>query len=274
MAQGFLVGLPQRLFDSDGAPAAGWTVETFTATGTFTTPLITYSDATLLSSNGVSVTTDASGYYRMFVAISTLIDIRVKNAAGVTQFTLLSLEPMAPIVGFDPATSYNRSGATDTNGTYASAIVSSLTNSDVKVLAADATANSGSTGATLTTLTGLSWTLVAGATYAFRVRGKVGMTTNGGLSMAFKYTTLTLTSIVANAIQRTASVFALAQSTTTTDQAKFIDQKTTVYLDVELYGSLVVSTGGSLAVQFAQNTSNADTTTVYKGFVAEFVRTS
>lgn len=115
--QGFLVGFPQRLFDADGAPAALWTVETFTATGTFTTPLITYSDATLLTANGVSVTADASGYFRMFVAADTLLDLRVFNAASppVQQFTLLSVEPMAT---YDESASYDRTGATDSNGTY------------------------------------------------------------------------------------------------------------------------------------------------------------
>jgi hypothetical protein len=262
MAQGFLVGLPQRLFDADGVPAAGWTVETFTATGTFAVPLITYSDATLLSSNGASVTTDASGYYRMFLSAGVLVDIRVKNASAVTQFTMLSVEPQAVGVA---------AGGTITSPIITSPTLSSITNLDKRVLAADATAAS---NATLASLTGFSWTLTAAGTYAFRIGGKVGMTTNGGLAMAFKYTTLTLTSIIVNATQRTASVFALTQSTTTTDQTKFIDQKAVVYIHVELAGSLIVNAGGTLAVQFAQNTSHIDTTTVFKGFVGEFVRTS
>lgn len=287
MAQGYLVGLPQRLFDANGEPADLWTFETFVADGTFTTPLTTYSDADLTQANQNPLTL-SDGYIvvsnaiaGMFVGAGVQLDIRIKNAAGDTVITLLSQLPAA---GYDPTASYNRTGATDTGGTYTNATLSSpvvtfptlsgITNSDVKVLAADATANSGTTGATLTSLTGFSWTLVAGATYAFRVRGKVGFTTNGGLSMAFKYTTLTLTSIIATAAQRTASAFALAQSTTTTDQTKFIDQKAVLYIDVELIGSLVVNAGGTLAVQFAQNTSHSDTTTVFKGLVGEFVRTS
>lgn len=95
MAQGFLCGLPQRLFDSNGEPAVDWTVETFTADGTLTTPLITYSDSGLTSANGISVTTDASGYYRMFVASGLPLDMRVSNELDVLQFTLLGVEPMA-----------------------------------------------------------------------------------------------------------------------------------------------------------------------------------
>ncbi len=276
MAQGFMATLPIRIFDSDGAPAVGWKIGTWVADGTFTTPLTTYSTANLGATNTNPVITDASGYCRIFVAQSVLLDITVKNASDVLQFTMLNIEPMS---GFDAATSYDRTGATDSNGTYANATLtaptlSSVKNTDTKVLAADATASSATTGTTLTSLTGFSWTLVAAGTYAFRIRGKVGFTTNGGLALAFKYTTLSLTSIAVTAVQRTASVFALAQSTTTTDQTKFIDQKAVLYVDVELVGSLVVNAGGTLAVQFAQNTSHADVTTVYKGFVGEMVRTA
>lgn len=162
---------------------------------------------------------------------------------------------------------------TITGGSHASGTISGNIMSDTFNLAADATANSGSTGSTLTTLTGMTYTLVAGATYDFWIRGKVGMTTNGGLSIGFLYTTLTLTTIVVNSFQETASAFALAQSTTATSQTKFIDQKATAYLFVEMVGSLVVNAGGTLAVQFAQNTTHADTTTIYKGFASTFIRT-
>lgn len=278
MAQGYLVGTAQQMTDAAGLPAVGWQIGTYTATGTFATPLVTYSDAALTSLNTNPIVVDGSGSWRAFVGAGVSLDLKVLNADNEPQYTLLS---QMPTTVYDPLSNYTRTGATDTAGTYAGATLtsptltsptlSSITDSDVKVLAADATATS---NATLASLTGFSWTLVAAGTYAFRVRGKVGMTTNGGLALAFKYTTLTLTSIVVNASQRTASAFALAQSTTTTDQTKFIDQKAVVYLDVELQGSLVVNAGGTLAVQFAQNTSHSDTTTVYKGFMAEFVRTS
>jgi hypothetical protein len=287
-SQGFPIILPQRLGDANFDPSDAWLVYTWTATGgTFTTPLTTYSDTALTTPHTNPIVMNASGYFATaggvtsgaWVAEGTQLDIQVKNSAGVLQYTLLGQQPMSD--GYDPAASYDRTDATDSNGTYADATLtsptitsptlSSITNSDVKVLAADATATS---NATLTSLTGFSWTLVAAGTYAFSVRGKVGMTTNGGLAVALKYTTATLTSIIVNAYQRTASAFALAQSTTTTDQTKFINQKATAYIDVELQGSMVVNAGGTVAVQFAQETSHIDTTTIYKGFVGEFVRTS
>jgi hypothetical protein len=267
MAQGFQVVLPQRLGDADNAPGVGWKVSTWVADGTFTTPLTTYSTATLSATNTNPIITDASGYFRAFVAQDVSLDVSVtdENDVPVSNPSILSLKPMAS--GFED-------GATLTDAVLVSPTLSSVTNSDVKVLAADATASSASTGATLTSLTGFSWTLVAGGTYAFTIRGKVGMTTSGGLAMAFKYTTATIASIAVTATQWTASAVAVAQSTTVTDQTKFINQKAVAYIEVELAGSLVVTLGGSLAVQFAQETSHSDTTTVYKGFVGEFVRTS
>lgn len=162
-------------------------------------------------------------------------------------------------------------GQTIVTPTITSPTLSTITNLDVRSLAADATATS---SATLASLTGFSWTLAAAATYQFDIEGKVGMTTNGGLSVAFAYTTLTLASIIVNAFQFTASALALAQSTTTTTATKFIDQAATAYINARLQGSLVTTLGGTLAVQFAQNTSHTDTTTIYKGFRGEFIRTS
>lgn len=95
MAQGFSVPLPQRLFDADGAPLDGALVYTWTATGTLTTPLTTYSDSALTSANTNPIVADASGYFRAFTASGLPLDVEVKNSAGVLQFTLLGVEPMA-----------------------------------------------------------------------------------------------------------------------------------------------------------------------------------
>ena len=66
MAQGFLVGLPQRLLTSAGAPAVGWNIATKNAG--LSTDLITYSDAGLTSQNTNPIVTDSQGYFRAFVA--------------------------------------------------------------------------------------------------------------------------------------------------------------------------------------------------------------
>lgn len=124
MAQGYPVILPQRLFDANGLVGNGFKIYTWTADGTFTTPLTTYSTATLSATNANPIIADASGYFRAFVGVGISLDIQVKNSADVLQFTLLSQLPSS---GYVPADSYNRTGATDTAGTYASATLTSPT---------------------------------------------------------------------------------------------------------------------------------------------------
>lgn len=99
MAQGFLVGFPQRLLDSNGVPAVGWHIATYVA-GT-TTPLQTFSNPTLTSSNGTSITTDANGYFRCYVAAGVLVKASVTDANGVPQAdpSFDNLEPMVDTSG-------------------------------------------------------------------------------------------------------------------------------------------------------------------------------
>lgn len=158
--------------------------------------------------------------------------------------------------------------ATITGGT-----IGAMTNSDTKVSSADVTWNSGAGSTTLANVTGLSGvSLVAGATYEFEVVLQTNCTTNGGISVALKYTTATLTSIALSAKTVAAASIGLARSTTTTDATKFVDNKTAAWIEVTLKGSLVVNAAGTVAVQAAQNTSHADTTTVYAGSTARFTR--
>lgn len=95
MSQGFLIGLPQRVLDANADPGDGWLIGTFTADGTFTTELTTYSDAGLTTANTNPIEADASGYFVAFVEDGLPLDIEVRNAASVLQYTLLSVEPMA-----------------------------------------------------------------------------------------------------------------------------------------------------------------------------------
>lgn len=99
MAQGFIVPFPQRVFDANGLPGVGFKIFTWTATGTFSVPLTTWSDAGLTSANTNPIIADASGYFRAFVAAGTVLDLSVQNASGVAQFTFTSLEPMVDTSG-------------------------------------------------------------------------------------------------------------------------------------------------------------------------------
>lgn len=168
---------------------------------------------------------------------------------------------------------------TFTNKTLTSPVISGgtttgLISTDSKVLAADFT----SVTSTLTSLTGFSWTVVAGATYIFRFCVPlITQTTNGGAQAAFKLTTATLTSVnfrvrLSTDTDNTGAVS--TNFTTTTDQATWFNQKAVVYTNVFVHGSFVVGTGGTIAVQAAQNTTHADTTTITAGAYAQLTRTS
>ncbi len=163
------------------------------------------------------------------------------------------------------------SGAVLTSPTITSPIYT-----DRKVLAAQADF---SANVTLATLTGFSWTVVAGATYQFDVALGTIMTTVGGLAVAFKLTTATLTSIAYNTYAATAADNSTAVSTagtTTTDQTKMFDSKTAAYTHVRVYGSFVVNAGGTFAIQAAQNTSAGagDASSVLLGSTANIFRTA
>lgn len=161
---------------------------------------------------------------------------------------------------------------TITSPTITGATISASIAGDVKVLAADLAM---ATNVVLATLTGFSWSVIAGATYALTVEGATTMSTNGGLSMALKLTTATLTALQAQAVQAVTSTVAYgANFTTATDQAKIVDNKTAAYTYLRIQGAIIVNAAGTIGLQACQNTSHSDTTTLLKGFTASLIRTS
>lgn len=153
-------------------------------------------------------------------------------------------------------------GATDaalTTPAITGGSMSGVTNSDFKVLAATADYDTTTTPATLT---GFSWTVAASGVYIFDVELNTTMTTTGGLTVNFKLTTATLTSIRYNTYAATATDNSTAVSTTgttTTDGTKVFDSKTAAYTRVRIFGSMVVNAGGTFAWQACQNTAAGTT---------------
>lgn len=147
--------------------------------------------------------------------------------------------------------------------------------SDIKVLAATVNITSGTTGATLTSLTGFSWNVAAGATYQYEINLPCTMTTNCGGAVAFKLTTATLATTQYQTYAATASDNTTAvstQGTTTTDQTKMFNSLAAAYTLINIKGSFVTTLGGSVALQVAQNTSHADTFAVLLGGYAKLTR--
>ena len=127
---------------------------------------------------------------------------------------------------------------------------------------ADVTAT---TNTTLANLTGLVATLAVG-TYKFRVALQCLSTANGGTKVAFVYATPT--SIQCEAKAFTASAVAVTRFTTTTSAASIV-AATAANICIELEGTIVVATAGTIQVQGAQNASHSDTTTFYAGSTLE-----
>lgn len=131
-------------------------------------------------------------------------------------------------------------------------------------------ATSGDTGTTLTNLAGLVQTVVPG-TYKFKIDIGGVATANSGMKLAFKYTTAVLGSLEAIGKGFTATGVVAQHTTTATDQASLL-ASTTAFIAATIEGTMVVTTGGTVQLQGAQNASHVDTTSFYLGSTMEFKR--
>ncbi len=126
-------------------------------------------------------------------------------------------------------------------------------------------------GAAASVLTGLSQTVVAG-TYYYRANIPCLSTANGGVKVTLKLTTAVLTSIQNQGKGTTAAgAGASARTTTGTDGATLYGA-TAAITGVVLEGTMVVGTGGTVALYGEQNASHADESTFYTGSTFELIR--
>lgn len=127
--------------------------------------------------------------------------------------------------------------------------------SETKYLASSITYDANTTPALIT---GFAWPVVAGGVYEFDVDLSTTMTTNAGLTIAFKLTTATLTSIRYTTEASTASDNTTAVSTygtTTTDLTEPFNSKTAAYTRVRLRGVMVINAAGTFSWYGCQETS-------------------
>lgn len=162
-----------------------------------------------------------------------------------------------------------------TNKTLTSPVITGATQSgtisaDTHRTSAAVTANG---TATYANVTGLSQTVVAG-TYAFEIfLPSTVASGTGGIKYAFNYTTAALSALEATGFGYTASAVAVQHTTTTTTQADLFSQAAVVIATV-IKGTMVVTTGGTVDLQMAQNTSNGSNTVALIGGYMRFVRTA
>lgn len=153
-------------------------------------------------------------------------------------------------------------------GTIASTTGTNLYVPDLKRTSASVTANGTTTYANVT---GLSFTVAVG-TYEFDVYLPSTVASGtGGIKYAFNYTTTVLSALQATGSGFTSAAVAVQQTTTTTTQTDIFTQAAVVIL-VRISGTMVVSTGGTVDVQVAQNTSNGSNSIALIGGWGQFIR--
>jgi hypothetical protein len=226
----------QRVFDSVGVTEPGaklWTYASQT-----TTPLATYSDAALTVANTNPVIADASGTFGAIFLLPQAYSLTLLDADDVL---IWQQDDVA-----DPGS-----------------LIAGLT--QTKLVTTQFNAVTGTTGATLTNLVGLTgFAVQAGAVYTFELNLSGVSTANCGLKIGFKYTTATLAALESVSQGFTASAVACQHTTSTTDQAALFGQ-TAAVIAVRIVGRITVTTAGTLAIQAAQNAAHADTSSIYIG---------
>ena len=123
--------------------------------------------------------------------------------------------------------------------------------------------DSGTTGTTLTNVSGMVTGELRPGTYRFYIHLDCLSTANSGLKVGLKFGTASmLTSIAAVSRAFTATGVGVARATTATDAAS-IQASTAAIINNVIEGTLVVALPGTLQLQAAQNASHADNTTIY-----------
>jgi hypothetical protein len=223
----------QRVFTSVGATSPGAKLYTFFS-GT-TTPLATYNDAALTVANSNPVIADSTGTFPAIFLQPAVYTLTLTDSSDLLQWSQDDVS--------DPG-----------------ALVAGLTQTKQCTTQLDATTNT-----TLANIVGLTgFTLVLGGIYTLEINLSGTSGGSGGLKVALKYTTATLTNLDATATGFTASAVACQHTTSTTDQASLFAQ-TAAVIAVRITARITATTAGSLAIQAAQNASDGTTSSIYLG---------
>ena len=155
-----------------------------------------------------------------------------------------------------------------TGGTISGVTISGTISPATARTSAPVTANTTSTYANVT---GLTQVVVPG-TYKFTLMLPSTVASGtGGIKYAFNYTGTVLSGREATAQGYTAAAVAVQHTTTTTTQTDLFTQAAVVIF-TEIEGTMVVTTGGTIDVQMAQNTSNGSNTIALLGGTFQLVR--
>jgi hypothetical protein len=222
-----------RVVDANGIPLAGAKLNSYESQTTTRLPL--YADSALTTPLSNPVIADAGGLFPEMFALAQSYSLTLTDA--------------------DDVLIWDADDVVDVGATLAG-----LTQTKFCTTTTTATANT-----TLANITGLTgFTLTAATTYQFEASISGTSGGSGGLKLAFKYTTATLTGLESAATGFTASAVAVQHVTSTTDQASLFAQTAAVIL-VHITGRIIANAAGTLSLQMAQNASDAAASSVYAG---------
>lgn len=118
---------------------------------------------------------------------------------------------------------------------------------------------------TLANVVGMVTDTLQPGTWGFNILIPTVCTANNGSKFALKWGTASMiTSAEYQARAFTASGVAVTRGTTATDATLLCDNAAGVVIFVEITGTFVIGTAGTLQLQAAEHTSHADTFSVYK----------
>ena len=232
----------------------------------------------------ITLINDGANAMQVFGHLTATIN-DVTSATGISQAPLSCVTYFCPVVGkwyTDGTGAGNYTGnfdgiigaTTPAAGTFTTLTGTVITGGiinggDTAVASATLTLNS---SATLTNVVGMVVTVVPG-TYRFRVDAPCVSTANTGIKVGFKLTTAVITSGAIAGIGFSAAACNMsAYSTTVTDQALWYDTAAGVELKLQIDGTLVIGTGGTMQFQMGQHTSHADSTSIFAGAYMTFTR--
>lgn len=238
-----------------------------------TSMLVVYSNstnavATVTGGTGVTVsgiTSIPANTVAEYLLTYTAANILTMVGVGLTQ----NVSTAVAISGSSSGQTIIQAAATAGNGiltlpaNLTDTLVSQTSVGSINVVRTSAPVTANAT-TTYANVTGLTQTVVVG-TYKFRcVLPSTVASGTGGIKYAFNYTTTVLSALEATGLGYTAAAVAVQHTTTTTTQTDLFTQAAVVIMTI-LEGTFTVSTGGTIAVQVAQNTSNASNTVALLG---------
>ena len=213
-------------------------------------------------------------FRKMYLGTAATNNMVITPAATAAARVITMSDPggAATLAYTNPTTAQTITNTTLTTPTLTTPTVNAgIYTTDIARSSAQFDAVTGTTGTTLTNITGMVLTVVPG-TYRFYINLPMVTTANAGIKTGFKLTGTVLTSIDYTSRLYVAAGVAVQHGTTTADQTAMAALTAAATISTVIEGTMVVGTGGTMQLQAAQNAAHVDTLSVYVGASMQFTR--